>query len=636
MLHLVRRLTRAALCTGLGAFLFSNRIPAQTAVVMSQYGLGRTAANLTEHLLKPSNVNPAAFRKLFSRSVDDSVYALPLIVPNLNMPNQGLRNVMFVATMGNTVYAFDADNPAPSVPYWSRNLGTPATGDSWIGPVHHGILSTPFIDRSTGTLYAVAKVQNTLTDIGSWIFALDVLTGQLKYNSPQRVDFPFAGGPTLLHTPDVIQRGGLLVSNGVLYVPFANIVPDPNDLHWSQEGFLQAFDAHNVQSRLGVFQTTPTGLKGGIWQAGRGVAADSLGNIYIATAAGTYDGVANFGSSAIKFTAGALHILDWFTPSTWQYLLANNIDLSANGVTLIPKTTLMFAGGKSGVIYLLDRNNLGKLEGSQAGELQSFQASIGCGLTDCAQTLGTAFWSRAADGMLYVWDRGDALRAYHFVNGRFDTVVSAVGPARPAMTGGPSVSAQDGDPASGIVWATSMNVNDSGAHAPGTLHAFLASDISQELYNSDVYASRDALGNFTKFAAPVVANGRVYVPTQTQAVVVYGPSCGFKITSRLTVSAEPWTSIPGGLSQSLTIKNKSAYAMGAPFDIVLDHLPIGGVLSNATGTTSCAVPVSPYVRAAGAPLWLQPGASFSVTLRFATALASIPFTVRVLTGGGSR
>jgi hypothetical protein len=124
---------------------------------MSQYDYGRTGANLQESILKPSNVDATHFGKLFSRTVDDSIYALPLIVPTSTSPAQR-HNVLFVASMGNTVYAFDADDPAQSAPLWSRNLGTPAPGDSWIGPVHHGILGTPFVDVPTGTLYVVALV----------------------------------------------------------------------------------------------------------------------------------------------------------------------------------------------------------------------------------------------------------------------------------------------------------------------------------------------------------------------------------------------------------------------------------------------------------------------------------------------
>jgi len=630
------RRTRAlkALVLAAGIFFLSAGARAQTAVAMSQYEPGRTAANLDEHLLNPSNVSPATFGKLFARSVDDSVYASPLIVPNLPMPGFGSRNVLFVATMGNTVYAFDADDPAASQPFWSRNLGAPAPGDSWIGPVHHGILGTPFIDVGTGTLYVVAKIRNASGEIEYWISALDVLTGGLKYNSPRRVDFPFAGGPTLTHV-DGIQRVGLLVSDGTLYVAFAAIVPG-GDPHWTQEGFLQTFDASDLQRRLAIFQTTPTGLKGGLWQAGRGVAADTDGNIYVASAAGTYDGAVNFGSSAMKFAPHSLQLLDWFTPSTWQYLLDHNLDLSANGITVIPNTNLLFAGGKTGIVYLLDRSNLGKLEGSQAGSVQSFQASMGCGLTDCAQTLGTAFWAHSAGGTLYVWDRRDVLRAYRFANGLFETTASSQSTVQPAMTGGPSVSAEGGDIATGIVWAASMNVDDSGAQAPGTLRAFLASDVSQELYNSNVYGSRDAWGNFTKFAAPVVANGKVYVPTQTNAVAVFGPLCGVDVTSRLTVSRGPLQFLGRNRrTQQITVTNTASYALGGPFDVTFDGLPARATSTNATETTSCAAPASPYLRST-TPLWLQPGESFTLTVQFSSRLINIPYRTRVLTGGGAR
>jgi hypothetical protein len=129
---------------------------------------------------------------------------------------------------------------------------------------------------------------------------------------------------------------------------------------------LQSFNARDLSQRLAVFQSTPTGRKGGIWQAGRGIASDGAGNIYIATAGGSYDGITNFGSSVLKFAPRSLKLTDWFTPKNHEFLFLQNIDISAGGVTLIPNSQLMFAGGKEGVIFLLNREAMGKLEGENA------------------------------------------------------------------------------------------------------------------------------------------------------------------------------------------------------------------------------------------------------------------------------
>lgn len=612
-------------------------VSAQVIVPMSQYDYGRTGANLHEWMLNPSNVDATHFGKLFSRKADDSIYALPLIVPNLDISGQR-HNVLFVASMGNTVYAFDADDPAQSEALWSRNLGTPAPGGSWIGPVHHGILGTPFIDVPTGTLYVVALVRKG-NDYNLWVNALDIYDGSPKYNSPQRLSFPFAGSEgTLTNVKGALQRAGLLMVNDVLYVAFANIVPDPKDQHWSQEGFVQAFNARDLKQRLAVFQTTPSGRKGGIWQGGRGIATDGLGNIYVSTAGGSYDGVRNFGSSTLKFAGPSLMLADWFTPHNHAYLFLHNIDLSAGGVTLIPDSPLMFSGGKEGVIFLLNRNDMGKLEGTKGGPLQRFHVGHGCGQKDCAQTLGTAFWGRQHDGVLYVWDRGDVLRAYDFVNNRFVTTPSAVSAGRPGMTGGPSVSANGSDLGSGIVWAVTTQSTKSGEQARGTLRAFRASDVSQELYNSDMNRARDALGDFTKFAPPVVANGKVYVATQTKAVSVYGLLCGRNVSPLVSVDTGSVTAGPNNTyTQSITVRNISSHAIGAPFDIAVDNLTPGATLTTATGATSCALPAgSPVIRATDAPLWLAPGASFTATFTFTASSNAIRFNARVLSGSGGR
>jgi hypothetical protein len=296
----------------------------------------------------------------------------------------------------------------------------------------------------------------------------------------------------------------------------------------------------------------------------------------------------------------------------------------------------MFAGGKEGVIFLLNREAMGKLEGENAEPLQRFKATNGCGQTDCAQTLGTAFWARKNDGVLYVWDRNDVLNAYDFVNERFVTTPSAISKEKPGMNGGPAVSANGSDAATGIVWTVTTQSTKSGGLAPGTLRAFLASNIGQELYNSDRNATRDALGDFTKFAPPVVANGKVYVPTQSKAIVVYGLLCGKDMSQLVQVqTGTPSAGENQTYVQPVRVRNTSTHAIGGPFEIAVDNLAMGAALTNATGATTCAEPAgSPVVRATGAPLWLLPGGSFSTTLRIKTTSAGPiqGFKVRVLAG----
>ena len=174
---------------------------------------------------------------------------------------------------------------------------------------------------------------------------------------------------------------------------------------------------------------------------------------------------------------------------------------------------------------------------------------------------------------------------------------------QPGMTGGPSVSANGADVASGIVWAATTESTRGGPPAPGTLRAFRASDVSQEIYNSDMNSARDALGDFTKFAPPVVANGKVYVPTQGKAVTVYGLLCGTDVTSLVSVESGTRNAGPNNTyTESITFRNTSSHAIGAPFDIAVDDLSPGAALTNATGATSCALPAGrPLIRVAGAP-----------------------------------
>lgn len=259
---------------------------------------------------------------------------------------------------------------------------------------------------------------------------------------------------------------------------------------------------------------------------------------------------------------------------------------------MIPNTSLAFAGGKEGVIYLLNRNNLGKLECNAGGPLQRFQASSGCGLADCSQNLGTAFWSRPslAESMLYVWDRRDFLPAYRFNNTsqRFDTTPS-VGSLKPEQAGGPSVSANGDDAASGIVWAVTVPTDANSTLTEATLRAFSASNVTQELYNSGTNAARDRVGFYTKFAAPVVANGKVYVATHSNEVAVYGllnpRSLGVSLAGSGTVIGTGGISCPPTCSASFA--DGATATLTAVPDVGFAFMGWNGACSNVAG--SCTV-----------------------------------------------
>lgn len=511
----------------------------QVDVLTAQYSNNRTSSNTQEQILTQANVNVAQFGKLFSRTVDAPFYASPLIATNLNIPGVGTKDVVFVATLGNTLYAFDADDPNAPAPYWSVNVGTPMVrGCCFLVPTI-GILSTPVIDRSSNTIYFTAIVQNSASDIGLYLYAADLGTGALKFNSPQRITYTFPGGLTvnqadLPGSVSWLQRAGLLLVNGVLYVGTSAVWQ--GDTIFTQEGFIQAFQANDLSVLLGSFETTPSGAGGAFWQAGRGIAADSSGNVFAVVDSGTYDPPNSFGDSVIKFSPGTVNVTDWFTSSDWSFLFANDLDQTANGVTLIPGTSLAFTGGKVGIIYLLNQNSLGGLQpGSGNTPLQQFQASQGCGTQQCGQHLPTAFWPSTTNPYLYVWDIYDVLRAWPFNSATQQFVPGSptIGTLQPSRTGGMTISSNADTGGTGIVWAATAAANPQTTAVPGTLRAYNANNITQELYDSDQNSCRDSMGSFVKMSTPIVANGKVYVNTQSNVLPVYG------LLSNLPASSPP-------------------------------------------------------------------------------------------------
>ena len=494
-------------------------------VLTAQYDNARTASNPSEVYLSTINVNPARFGKLFTRTLDGWVFAQPLYMKNVAVPGHATVNLVFVCTAHNTVYAFDADNAAVSAPYWSRNLGpsdtTPNTFASPNSEDETGIVATPVIVPALHALYVLVATR----EFGQRVFrlhALDISTGQEQFGGPVVV-----AGHVVGNAPDAVnglvnfnptfhlQRSALAYVNHTVYVGFAGVRDIP-PFH----GWLFGYDAATL-NQTAVFDITPNGYGGGIWHGGRAPAADdATGSIYLETGNGNFDGTANLSNSVLKFSSAqqSLAVTGRFTPSDWQTLSDNDLDLSSAGPLLIPGTRFLVTGGKAGVLYLLDSTAMGNTTPDNI--VQRFQATPACPPSSlgCHRIHSFSFWNSPATPTLYLWADGDVPRSWAWSGGGLTP--NATPGTRVAGYPGASltVSSYSGTPRTGILWGLSGD-NSTGA---ASLRAFDALDLSKELWNSDMNAARDAMGQFGKFSVPVVANGKVYAGNFSSQLVVYG------------------------------------------------------------------------------------------------------------------
>jgi hypothetical protein len=321
---------------------------------------------------------------------------------------------------------------------------------------------------------------------------------------------PNQGGRVIFDSQQHLQRSGLLLANGAVYVAFASI-DDASPWH----GWLIGYNASNIQQQVFVYNSTPNGDGGGIWQSGRGLVSDANGYVYSMSGNGDYNGINNFGDSIVKLSSTGA-IVDWFTPDNQSTLNLTDGDLGSSGPLLIPNTNLLAGGGKQGILYVVDSSSMGHLQTGNGQIVQSFQATPG-------EIHHTAYWDRSGAPLLFLWASNDVLKAFQFQNGSFNATPVAQNGLTANFPGGVlAVSANGSTPGSGIVWATTASSDTSASVAVGTLRAFDASNASMELWDSDQNATRDSLGNFAKFASPTIANGKVYVPTFSNQLAVYG------------------------------------------------------------------------------------------------------------------
>jgi hypothetical protein len=538
---LQRFIGRPKIFLGLILFLvLINNYTLRADVLTYHYDNARTGLNSQETILAPGNVNINSFGLLFSCHVDGKVDAGPLYVSGLNIPGFGVRNVLYVATAHDSLYAFDADK---GTKLWqvtllkSGEVPSDDHGCSQITP-EIGITSTPVIDRSmgrNGAIYLVAMSKDSSGNYYQRMHALDLATGTEMLNGPVTISASFPGvgpgsinGNVIFAPGQYAERCGLLLSNGVIYTTWTShcdFAP--------YTGWMIGYDEKTL-AQVKVININPNGapasnfLNDGsgnsFWMSGAAPAADSQGNVYAISANGPFDSTLNssgfpangdYGDSMLKFsTSKGLSVADYFTPTNQQNDANGDVDFGSGGVLLLPDMTdasgkvrhLVVGAGKDSNLYLVDRDNMGKYSASSN---QIYQELVG--------VLRGGEWATSAyfNGHVYYGPVRGALLSFSFDNARLGTTPSSRSSntfSYPGTT--PSVSSNGNS--NGIVWAYDNS------NGPAVLHAYDATNVATELYNSTQAANgRDSFGRGNKFITPMVANGKVYAPT-TNSVGVFG------------------------------------------------------------------------------------------------------------------
>ena len=501
-------------------------------VITYHYDNGRTGQNLNETILTPANVNSTRFGKLGAFTVDGKVDAQPLYLSGVSISGQS-RNVLYAVTEHGSVYAFDADSVSGNTGtfLWKKSTllaGETTSDDRGCGQVSPeiGITATPVIDRTRGTngaIYVVAMSKDGSGNYFQRLHALDLTTGAELFGGPVTIQAAYpgtgansSGGNVIFDAKQYKERPGLLQIGGTIYTTWSSHCDIRPYTSW-----VMAYDATTL-AQSSVLNLVPNGSDGGIWMSGTAPAADSSGNIFFIIGngdfgttldAGGFPANGNCGNCFVKLsTSGSLKLADYFTPH--DTVAASNADEdfgSGGGILLLDVTDvggttrhLSVGAGKDALMYVVDRDNMGKFNPTTDQIYQEISGQLGGGVFAMP-----AYFN----GTVYYGAVGDALKAFKVVNAKLSGVPSSQSTQHFAFPGTtPSVSANG--TTNGIVWAVENGTT-------GVLHAYDASNLTSELYNSNQAAnSRDQFSD-NKFITPMVANGKVYVGTPN-SVVVFG------------------------------------------------------------------------------------------------------------------
>jgi hypothetical protein len=484
----------------------------------------RTGRNSAEKILTWSNVKSSGFGKVGFLSVDGLVDAEPLYVSNLTVKG-GTHNVVFVVTEHDSAYAFDADTFTQLWQVTALGAKESTSDNRGCGQVSPeiGITSTPVIKFDIGgrdVMYLVAMSKDSSGNYYQRLHALDITTGAEIPGSPTTIQatFPNQSGETTFDPKQYKERAALLFLNGEVYTSWASHCDDG-----PYTGWVMGYNASTLKQES-VLNVTPNGSDGAIWMAGAGLASDGEGNIYLLDANGTFDDTLNssgfpinadYGNGFLKLSASGkkLAVADYFNMYNTTAESNGDEDLGSGGALVLPNFEdashniwkLAVGAGKDGNIYLVNRNLMGKFNTQNDDGIYQ----------EIDNVLAGGVWAMPAyfKNTIYYGAVGDTLKAFSIVDAKLvpaPASQTSTSFAYPGTT--PSISAND--TSSGIVWVVE---NHGGT---GVLHAYEASNLTIELYNSSQAGSRDSFSD-NKFVTPMIANGKVFVGTPA-GVTVFG------------------------------------------------------------------------------------------------------------------
>ncbi len=552
-------------------------------VLERSYDAFRTGANTAETVLTPANVRSDAnqFHRRFVLPVDGKIEGSPLYAAGVAIAG-GTHDVVYVATMHNTVYAFDADTGQQLSARW---LGHPVIGEDLhtLKPVsihtEWGIAATPVIDRATGTLYVVRwGYENGISGPTYRLFGLDMTDLSREKFGSVLIDGYAVNGKGFDRYRQM-QRAGLALARKPGGQQAVVIAFGGGEGQGSPSGWVVAFDTAKLMSgtaQPNVWCSNPNNGAGGgggagVWMANAAPAVDANGDIYVVTGNGPYNpqfGADQLGESVVRLIwnpgdPGSLFVSDWFTPfrDVDRDGAHKDQDLAAGGVVALPDDAGLIVGGKDGVYYHVNRADMGKRDFSKLIDdpfVASFEyrpwnghSSLFDDLNQVTSTdpftIGHVDRGRTPhihgtgvyfEGTLFVHGENNTIHAFSETNGHFSaapvargTATASFGTASPGGMPGGILSLSANDTSNAILWSNEAFGNlpsDPAANIAPTPNILRAYEVStagtgtlQPIWNSEAEPN-DRVGAATKYAPPLIADGKVYMATYDNQVVVYG------------------------------------------------------------------------------------------------------------------